>query len=58
MGIWAAQALGETGFDGRAKVPSSAELTTLLWGGFLCAGVLLFVEREYNETLSSCLQEG
>lgn len=58
MWIWVAQALGETGFDGRAKVPSSAELTTVLWGGFLCAGVQLFVEREYSETLSSCLQEG
>lgn len=58
MWIWAAQAPGEARFDGSAKVPSSAELTTVLRGIFLYAGVQLFVETEDNETLSSCLQEG
>lgn len=29
-----------------------------LCGGFLYAEVQLFVETEYNETLSPCLQEG
>lgn len=65
MWIWAAQALGEAEFDGSAKVPSSAELHSTTAdhciagrGGYLYAGVQLFVETDYDETLPSCLQEG
>lgn len=63
--IWAAQDLGEAGFDGNVKVPGCAELHTTTadhytarQGGYLYAGVQLFVETQCYETLSSCLQEG
>lgn len=49
--IWPAQALGETGFDGSAKVPSSAELhsttadhCTVEWTPPCWAAVIVWTE--------------